>query len=293
MPRRTTGPGPCARRPTAPCCAGSKMVRWWSSPMAPATHPRLKARLMATGQEGTFGESGERISAAVEDTPSNSRELLARVDFAPGTDAGMESMLGFRQDLGFAGSVQSVAAVALHPEMDSCRRRGAGRGCLPHLGNDPSGRRIRGRGGFRSGAGPASARASSDTVAAVLPFASVGWRERQLHHSLPHDHFDARRSGRGGQSKPGPGSPRFRRATALWPSNMACIRRLGWERRTDLSGIAVLFYADRIDNPVIEAMGQLCRWRFRSRQRCFLDQCQRSAPRCRSRFLLRRHGGHL
>src|ERR1035441_9361126 len=63
------------------------------------TRPKLKARLMATGQAGTFGESGERFSAAVEDTPSNSQELLARVDFAPGTDAGLESMLGFRQDL--------------------------------------------------------------------------------------------------------------------------------------------------------------------------------------------------
>ena len=80
--------------------------------------PRLKARLMATGQAGTFGESGQRFSATVEDTPSNSRELLARVDFAPDTDAGMESMLGFRQDLGFAGSVESVAAVAIHPEVD-------------------------------------------------------------------------------------------------------------------------------------------------------------------------------
>ena len=65
--------------------------------------PRLKARLMATGRAGTFGESGERITASVENTPSNSRELLASVDFEPGTDAGMESLLGFRQDLGFAG----------------------------------------------------------------------------------------------------------------------------------------------------------------------------------------------
>jgi hypothetical protein len=35
----------------------------------------------------------------------------------------MESMLGFRQDLGFAGSVQSVAAVAIHPEIDDPERR--------------------------------------------------------------------------------------------------------------------------------------------------------------------------
>ena len=84
----------------------------------PGAQPKLKARLMATGRRERFGESGERFTASVEDTPSDSRELLARVDFAPGTDAGMESMLGFRQDLGFAGSVQSVAAVAIHPEIE-------------------------------------------------------------------------------------------------------------------------------------------------------------------------------
>jgi hypothetical protein len=79
--------------------------------------PKLKARLVATGQEGTFGESGERLRP-VEETPANSRELLAQRGFCAGTDAGMESMLGFRQDLGFAGSVQSVAAVAIHPEIE-------------------------------------------------------------------------------------------------------------------------------------------------------------------------------
>ena len=101
--------------------------------------PKLKARLMATGQAGTFGESGERFSATVEDTPSDSRELLARVDFAPDTDAGMESMLGFRQDLGFAGSVQSVAAVAIHPEIAGPARRTGLRGCRdPHLGDSAS-----------------------------------------------------------------------------------------------------------------------------------------------------------
>src|ERR1039458_6141507 len=82
-------------------------------------HPRLKARLVATGQEGAFGEDGERITAAVEETPSYSRELLASVDFAPDTVAGVESMLGFRQDMGFAGSVQSVVTVARSEEHTS------------------------------------------------------------------------------------------------------------------------------------------------------------------------------
>ncbi|MDE3201569.1 MAG: carboxypeptidase regulatory-like domain-containing protein, partial [Acidobacteriota bacterium] len=81
----------------------------------PGRQPKLKARLMATGQAGTFGENGDRLTVEVENTPSNSRELLAHVDFAPNSDQAMESMLGFRQDLGFAGSVQSLAAIAIHP----------------------------------------------------------------------------------------------------------------------------------------------------------------------------------
>jgi hypothetical protein len=32
-------------------------------------------------------------------------------------------------------------------------------------------------------------------------------------------------------------------------------QEIGWERRTDDSGMAVVVYADKIDNPVIEAMG--------------------------------------
>ena len=90
----------------------------------PGARPKLKARLMATGQDGTFGESGERFTASVEDTPSDSRELLARVDFAPDSDAGMESMLGFRQDLGFAGSVESMAAISIHPVIEGAGGEG-------------------------------------------------------------------------------------------------------------------------------------------------------------------------
>src|ERR1700679_1601845 len=37
----------------------------------PNSQPRLKARLVASGQQGTFGENGERITMEVEDTPSS------------------------------------------------------------------------------------------------------------------------------------------------------------------------------------------------------------------------------
>ena len=214
--------------------------------------PKLKARLMATGQEGTFGESGERFSAMVEDTPANSRELLARVDFSPDTNAGMESMLGFRQDLGYAGSVQSVAAVAVHPEVSGAGTEGLDEAAIRtwetlHLGDE-----------FEAEVGSSQVLArfaaqSPNVVAAALPFATVGWRD-------------------------GAAAVRYRMATYMqgtqeaadteagtWLPDLSVRngnlvlehgmhQEIGWERRTDVSGMFVTVFADNIDNPVVEAM---------------------------------------
>ena len=214
---------------------------------------KLKARLVATGQEGTFGESGERFSASVEETPSNSRELLARVDFAPGTDAGMESMLGFRQDLGFAGSVQSVAAVAVHPEIDSGGSEGLEEAAVRtwetlHLGDAIE---------AEAGSSQVLARTAGQTartLVAALPFASLGWRDGNSVIRYRMTTF-----------LPGPQDAGESEARAWLPgisarnSDLAIEhglhQEIGWERQTDLSGMAFLVYADTIDNPVIEAMG--------------------------------------
>jgi len=217
------------------------------------THPRLKARLVATGQQGAFGESGERITAAVEETPSNSRELLARVDFAPGTDAGMESMLGFRQDLGFAGSVQSVAAVAIHPEIAADGADGLDEAAIRswetiHLGDE-----------FEAEVGSNQVLArfsspSSGTVAELLPFASAGWRDGnsairyRMTTFLPGSHNSEDTEARSWL-------PALSSRDGNLTIEHGLHQELGWERRTNLSGAALLVFADRIDNPVIEAMG--------------------------------------
>ena len=216
------------------------------------SHPHLKARLVATGQEGTFSESGERITAEVEETPSDSRELLAHVDFAPGTDGDMESMLGFRQDLGFAGSVQSVAAVAIHPEVATGGAEGLDEAAVRswetiHLGDEIEG---------EAGSSQVLARFSStapQTVAVMLPFASAGWR-------------DGNTAVRYRMTTLLPGAPAAEDSEArTWLPGLSARngklavehglhQELGWERRTDLSGVAVVVFTERIDNPVIEAM---------------------------------------
>jgi hypothetical protein len=218
-------------------------------------HPRLKARLVAVGQEGVFGESGERISGEVEQTPSESRELLASVDFSPGTDVGMESMLGFRQDLGFAGSVQSVAAVAVQPEMVAAGGEGVDEAVLRswetiHLGDE-----------FEAEAGSNQVLAhlggqSPETVAAVLPFVSAGWLKgnsaiRYRMATLLPSSADAE------DTEARSWLPKLSARNGALAIEHGNHQELGWERRTDQSGVSVLLYADRIDNLAIEAMSRV------------------------------------
>jgi Carboxypeptidase regulatory-like domain len=219
----------------------------------PGTSPRLKARLMATGQAGTFGESGQRFSASVEDTPSGSKELLARVDFAPDTDAGMESMLGFRQDLGFAGSVQSVAAISIHPEVSGPDGGGTNEASVSawesmHLGDefdiDAGATQVMGRLNSRS----------PSTVVAALPNASVTWHGGNS--SVGYRMASLIPTAIEGD---GERAQRWMPAMSVRNGELVLERgmhnEMGWSRTTDTSGMSVVVYSDNIQNPVIEARG--------------------------------------
>ncbi|MGC9158275.1 MAG: carboxypeptidase-like regulatory domain-containing protein [Terracidiphilus sp.] len=219
-----------------------------------AGHPRLKARLLATGQQGAFNESGARISAEVENTPSNSRELLAHVDFAPGSDADMESMLGFRQDLGFAGSVQSVAAIAIHPEAVTTDGQGLDEAALRsweslHLGDEFQ---------CEVGSNQVLARISGpspNNVAAVLPFATLGWinGNNTFRYRMTTMMPAANRDEDTGDTQAQTWLPALSADNSGLAIEQGLHQELGWERRTNLSGFAFMLFSDRIDNPVLEA----------------------------------------
>src|SRR5215472_9142286 len=214
--------------------------------------PKLKARLMATGQEGTFGESGERFTANVENTPSNSRALLARVDFAPNSNAGMESMLGFRQDLGFAGSVESMAAISIHPVIEGAGADGLEEAAMRsaetiNLGDE-----------FEINAGTQQVFArfmqnSPNTVAAALPFASVAWHGGNT--TVSYRMATAPMGANQNESKATYYLPRvsMRRGALVLQHGMH--QEIAWERRTDTSGLSFRVFSDEIDNPVVEASG--------------------------------------
>lgn len=216
--------------------------------------PKLKARIMATGAAGAFGENGERYSAAVEATPTGSRELLARVDFAPDSTAGMESMLGFNQDLGMAGSVQSVAAFSIHPEVGS----GDGQGLESAAVQSSETMRLGPAIDAQVGAMEMVARlggAAQSTVTAALPYAQVNWSAG-----------DSTLGYRMATLLPGKEPMTATDAEAALPQFSARAGRLlvergmhqeiAWTRQTEASGMSVVVYSDRIDNPTLEAMSQ-------------------------------------
>ena len=219
----------------------------------PGGRPKLKARLMASGQDGTFGESGERFTASVEDTPSNSRELLARVDFSPNTDAGMESMLGFRQDLGFAGSVESMAAISIHPVVEGPSGEGLDELALRssetiNLGDEFE---------IDAGAQQVMARLSQDspnTILAALPFATVAWHGGNS--TVSYRMASAPVAAHQDESRAGYYLPQVSMRDGQLALEHGLHQEIGWERRTDASGVSFAVYSDQLQNPVIEARGR-------------------------------------
>jgi hypothetical protein len=214
--------------------------------------PKLKARLMATGQDGTFGESGERITATIEDTPTDSRELLAQVDFAPDTDAGMESMLGFRQDLGFAGAVQSVAAVAIHPEeADGAGGQGFDEATVRSVETLNLGGLLQAEVGSTEVVGRFEG-PSPSTLAVGLPFATVEWRGGntavRYRMATMVQNPDADSDNSDGAM------PRFSERAGKLVVERGTHQEIGWQRGTDTTSMAVTVYADTVSDPILEAM---------------------------------------
>ncbi len=216
--------------------------------------PKLMARLMATGQAGTFGESGERFSTSVEDTPNDSRELLARVDFSPDSNAGMESMLGFRQDLGFAGSVESVAAVTVEPDVMSPGGEGLDEASVRNSETMHFGDMMDAEVGANLVMAHLDGVAATSSTA-MLPFANVSWHEGNstLHYRLATMVQDRAAD----ESQPGAYLPAIVERNGAVAIERGRHQEIGWERRTDASGTSVLVYSDNIENPVLEAMSRL------------------------------------
>jgi hypothetical protein len=216
---------------------------------------KLKARLVATGQQGTFGESGERVSAAVEETPSSGHELLAEVDFDPASNAAIESTLGFRQDLGIAGSVESVGSLSIHPEVEGAGGEALNEFAIRSFETINMGDMI----DAEVGSTQVMARFgenSPNTILAALPFATVAWHsgDSTLHYRMS---TSVPRFGDMGDADAQASMPALSLNNGRLTMEHGLHQEIGWQRQTANSSAAVLIYADSIHNPMLEAAGKV------------------------------------
>jgi protocatechuate 3,4-dioxygenase beta subunit len=208
----------------------------------------LKARLMASGQTGTFGEDGEFIRAEIEETPSESRELIARVDFAPNTDGDMQSSLGFRQDLGLAGNVESVAAIALHPDISGPGTTSPG---IEEAIMDTQEQMLFGdllEANFGTEQVMARMNGSGQTVYATLPRASILYRRGDSGFAY---RVATAQTGSNPSDTLGD-MPTLTARNGRLAIQHGLHQELAWERRTNQSQMQLAVYADSIANPNLE-----------------------------------------
>ncbi len=97
---------------------------------------------------------------------------------------------------------------------------------------------------------------SPNTLVAALPFVKAGWRngDTKLHYGMTTVVPSVQHRG---ESEAGAWLPALSVRNGDLVLERGFHQEVGWERKTEKSGIAFLVYADQLDNPVLEAMTQL------------------------------------
>ncbi len=222
-----------------------------------AAQRRLRVA-MGAGR-GRFAQSGEQVNVAAEDEMSHGRTAVmgARTGTSAGTAAWMETMLGFRQEMG-AGqlgsrSVNTVLAMRSDPMVTTGGQAGlqeiALRGwekmqLLQSLNAEAGSDQVF----LRMGDGSA--------IVEAMPFASVefsrgaGTLEYRMATALPED---------GGASKIEPEAwlPEANDANGQLAVEHGLHQELGWQTTAGPARMMLVVYGDSIANPTLEAGGQL------------------------------------
>ena len=155
-------------------------------------------------------------------------------------------MLGFRQDLGFAGSVQSVAAVAIHPEFEGVGNGGLDMATMTSLET----MRFGDLADAEVGATEVLARSSGDTIAQSMPFARAAWHSG---NSTVQYRWASNVQGAGSAGFSDAAMPRFSSRKGSLVLERGSHHELGFERHSADGRMAVLVFSDKLQNPVLEA----------------------------------------
>ena len=95
---------------------------------------------------------------------------------------------------------------------------------------------------------------SPNTILAALPFATLAWHTGNS--TVSYRMASAPIAANQGESKAGSYLPQVSMRKGQLALQHGLHQEIGWERRTDASGVSFAVYSDKLDNPVIEARGR-------------------------------------
>jgi hypothetical protein len=95
---------------------------------------------------------------------------------------------------------------------------------------------------------------SPNTILAALPFATIAWHGGNS--TVSYRMASAPSGLNRNESQPGSYLPQISMRNGQLALQHGLHQEIGWERRTDASGVSFLVYADNVQNPVIEASGR-------------------------------------
>ena len=241
---------------------GSPIVVWDGAveTTAEAQRASMKSRRMraaASAGSKRFGSSGEQVAVAMQEDTSARRRMAMSANAAPDSSGVADAMLGFRQEMANSGlgssSVQALAAVMVDPQAVAGNQQGLTAASLRtweslQILNDLE---------AEAGSDQVLARVGDGSeVTAALPFASL-----TLHHgqsALEYRLATARTAdSESSEAMPGRWLPVVGERDGRLALEHGLHQEIGWSTTAGPTEMQVVIYGDSIENPVIEAAGNL------------------------------------
>jgi hypothetical protein len=224
---------------------------------------RSKRRVRVEASYGgpRFGESGDRVSIAMQQDTSARRRMAMSADISPNSAGLADAMLGFRQEMTQSAmgssSVQTLAAFMVDPQAGAGSQQGLQVGTLRtweslQLLDDLE---------AEAGSEQVLARVGEGGIAGSQIFAALPFGRVTVHHgqsALEYRVASARAvDPEAGEAMPGAWLPVLSERDGQLVMEHGLHQELGWSTSAGPADLQLIIFGDNVENPAVEASGRL------------------------------------
>ena len=228
------------------------------------------SRVSMSGGTGQFGSGSEQLAFATVRDSSARRKMVMSGDLAPGFGGAADAMVGFRQEMASSGmgtsSVQALAAVLSEPAIGAGTARGLQAASIRSWESLELLKTLEAEAGSDQVLARVGDGGSKSSLMATLPFAQVTlhrgasaleYRMATARTRSPGSGVTGGIGNESGEAMPGAWLPILSERNGSLELEHGMHQELGWSTSAGPAEMQVVIYADRIDNPMIEAAGHL------------------------------------